>query len=373
MLNFNRIWVGRKLISHLAFWCVFIIIFTIAWGYSAGIPGGVPVYFVAILMLIPVHIIYFYTAAYWIIPKYLNERSYLKLIFAFAGCSITIAILFRADEIFIVDRYLFSKILEVNPKEKWQKLEGTIVEQFLKPYYIVNAFEQSNLIVWIAISIRFFKMWYEKKQVALQAELNFLKSQIHPHFLFNTLNNLYALTLSQSPKSPTIVLGLSDILRYMLYECHTETVLLNRDVEILESYISLEKIRYEERLDLTLSITGTLNNHRIAPLLMLPLVENAFKHGCSEMVEDPWVNIDLHILENRLIFKVSNGKTMYPTKNSDAHFGRIGLSNVQKRLDLLYKDRYHFNIYDEEEIFVAILDLDIGLEKATVEYLEKAK
>lgn len=360
-MNLRKINAKGRLLNHVAFWCLFIFLFTVAWGYGAGVPGGFPVAFTAVLMLIPVHMLYFYSTAYWIIPKYLHQRSYVKLLLAFIACSVAIAFLFRADEIFIVDPYLLTKILQDNPSAKWQKVEGTILQQFLEPYYIINAFEQSNIIIWIAISLRFFKMWYEKKQVALQAELNFLKGQIHPHFLFNTLNNLYSLTLNQSPKSPGIVLGLSNILRYMLYECNTENVLLSRDVEILESYVSLEKIRYEERLDLSLSITGDLSTHHIAPLLMLPLVENAFKHGTSEMVEEAWINIDIQIIENRLIFKVSNGKPPCPPKNMEVHFGKIGLSNVRKRLELLYKDAYQFNIYDEEEMFVAIFE--IGLDQ----------
>lgn len=349
---------GRA-INHLAFWSLCILLFTLAWGYGAGVPGGYKVSFVFALIIMPVHILYFYSVAYLIIPTFLYDRNYQKLILALCFCSIAAAFLFRATEIFIADPYLLSKILEDNPAAKWEKVQGTISQQFLKSYFIINAFEQSNIIVWIAISVKFFKMWYEKKQVALQTELNFLKGQLHPHFLFNTLNNLYALTLKQSPKSPSIVLGLSDILRYMLHECNTNSVLLSRDIEILESYISLEKIRYEERLDLTLSITGSLKGQFIAPLLMLPLVENAFKHGTSEMIEDAWVNVDIQVFDEKLIFKVSNGKPMKLPKNNELHFSKIGLSNVRKRLELLYKDAFEFNVYDEEDIFVAILEVDL--------------
>ena len=129
-------------------------------------------------------------------------------------------------------------------------------------------------------------MWYEKQRAALEAELNLLKGQLHPHFLFNTLNNLYALTLNQSSRSPSVVMGLSEILRYMLYEANRESVLLKRDVEILENYIGLEKIRYEDRLDLNFNISGISEEQKIAPLLILPLVENAFKHGTSERIGD---------------------------------------------------------------------------------------
>lgn len=357
-INFRKINRKSRSLNHLAFWSVWMALLTIAWGYGAEISYGVT--FIAVILIMPVHLFYFYSISYWVIPKFLNQRRYVKLFFAIIACTALTALLFRTIEIFLIEPFLFSKMLALNPDAKWAKLNGTITERFLNLRYLINAFEQSNIVIWIAISLRFFKMWYEKKQVALQAELNFLKGQIHPHFLFNTLNNLYALTLNQSPKSPAIVLGLSNILRYMLYECNTEYVPLTRDVEILENYVSLEKIRYDERLDLNLSITGNLSHHQIAPLLMLPLVENAFKHGTSEMIEDAWINIDIHVIENRLVFKVSNGKANNIPKDKLTHFDKIGLTNVRKRLDLLYAGAYQFNIYDEEEMFAVILAIDLN-------------
>lgn len=207
--------------------------------------------------------------------------------------------------------------------------------------------------------VKFFKMRHERKQLALQAELNFLKGQIHPHFLFNTLNNLYALTLNQSNKSPAVVLGLSEILRYMLYECNTDNVKLEREIEIIKNYISLEKIRYEDRLDVNININGNIQNKYIAPLLLLPLIENAFKHGIGETIIDPWINIEIAITESQLKFKVSNSKPLQ-AENNESHFEKIGLSNVQKRLDFLHKDGYQFHTYDEEEIYVAILEINLN-------------
>lgn len=199
-----------------------------------------------------------------------------------------------------------------------------------------------------------------KKQLELQTELDFLKGQIHPHFLFNTLNNLYALTLNQSSKSPLVVLGLSEILRYTLYECNTEKVLLSRDVDILKSYIILENIRYEERLELNLNITGNIKEQVITPLLMLPLVENAFRYGISETVQDAWINIDIHVSENRLKFKVSNSKPFKQTENDNIHFDKAGFQNVRKKLEFMYKDTHQFNFYDEGEIFVSILEINFN-------------
>jgi LytS/YehU family sensor histidine kinase len=246
-----------------------------------------------------------------------------------------------------------------NPNYKWRKLEGTVLEQYLKPIYIVNAFEQSNQLVWIAISIKFFVLWRADKQASLQAELNFLKNQIHPHFLFNTLNNIYSLALQQSKKSPFLVLKLSEILRYMLYECEEDRVDLRKDISILESYINVERIRYaEKRLDINLNIEGDFEGLTIPPLMMLTFVENAFKHGASEIPCDAWINIEIRTHRNKLTFKISNNK---PVKNIDdvPLASGIGLKNIKKRLELSCSDAYQLKIIDEGALFAVVLNLDL--------------
>jgi hypothetical protein len=349
--------IAKRIGMHCGFWMLCILVLTSS--YRPGLPSYA-IAFKTILMVMPVHICYFYAVAYWAIPRYLYSRRYLKLISAFLLCFLLAALMFRLLEILVIVPYIYNIFLAADPGFQWAKAGGDFWQQLVKPEYIINAFEQSNLVVWILISFRFFKLWHERRQVALQAELNFLKGQIHPHFLFNTLNNLYALTLSGSKDAPPIVMGLSNILRYMLYECKSETVSLSRDIEILQSYIGLEKIRYEGRLDLNINIEGAISGKRIAPLLMLPLVENAFKHGASEVLDDAWINIDLKVADNTLKFKISNSK---PDKEQSlangVHFGNIGLSNVRKRLDLLYPAAHTLQIIEEEELFVAILDIDL--------------
>jgi LytS/YehU family sensor histidine kinase len=202
-------------------------------------------------------------------------------------------------------------------------------------------------------------MWHFKQQAALQTELNFLKAQVHPHFLFNTLNNLYALSLKKSPRSPTAILGLSNILRYMLYECDTDRVYLKRDLEIIEHYIALEKLRYEDQLDLTISINGKIGQQTIAPLLMLPLVENAFKHGASEMVGNAWINVQIEIRDKHLKLKVSNSFPPQSVESRDDKREKIGLVNLQRRLRLLYPGTYDFKTFFDEDIFIAILEINL--------------
>jgi sensor histidine kinase YesM len=145
----------------------------------------------------------------------------------------------------------------------------------------------------------------------------------------------------------------------MLYECSTESISLKRDIEIIESYIALEKLRYEERLELNLSVSGEIADIEIAPLLMLPLVENAFKHGTSEKVGEAWISIDISVKSNFLKLKISNSKPDSLPEDIMRHKGNIGLSNVKKRLDILYPDAHELKLFDEDEMFVAILEIQL--------------
>jgi hypothetical protein len=345
-----------RLLRHIAFWMLATAALTLT--YGIGMPNY-EVAFYVILEFMPIHMLYFYAVSSWAIPRYFYTKKYIKLFLAVLSCTFLAALAFRLLEITVADPYIYKMAVANNEPFVWHKLVGTFWEQLGKRVYIINALEQSNLVIWIALFIKFIMMWYDKRQVATQAELNFLKSQIHPHFLFNTLNNLYALTLNQSTESPAVVLGLSNILRYMLYECSTDEVPLKRDVEILESYIGLEKIRYEQRLDLNFSVTGNIQNQRIPPLLMLPLVENAFKHGTSETIHGAWININLQVSDKKLVFKVSNSKPETTPEDSEQHFGKIGLSNVRKRLELLHNPANQLHVYEEEDLYVTILELDL--------------
>lgn len=355
-MGYKKVWHLRKqILPHLLFWIACTACLTLL--FTVGLPSYT-IGFSLVLMLLPVHILYFYTVRNVLVPRFLFTRRCLllgiSLIFIMSLC----ALLYRLIEILFADPYLYEKLRRLNPEFKWKKIEGSFSQQLWNKQYMMLALEQSNSVVWIGLVIKFVGMWFERKQVALSSELNFLKAQIHPHFLFNTLNNLYSLTLKNSPDSPEVVLGLSEILRYMLYECNSDLVPLKRDIEIIKSYIKLEKIRYEDRLDLNLNISGDILNKSIAPLLMIPLIENAFKHGASEMTEGAWINIDLEVSGNRLKFKVSNGRPPKEGNDSRSHFEKIGVSNVRKRLELIYPGSYDFTIYDEEEIYVAILEIN---------------
>lgn len=347
---------NNRVLQHLLFWLAAIAGLTIIYGI------GFPSYWLTlavVLISLPPQLFFFYTVAYVGMPRLLFRKKYIAFLFFLTACMLLCAVVYRITEILVVDPMLYAAFKKMDPSYVWHKLDGTFTEQLMKHNYFTGALEQANTVVWIGIAIKLFKMWYEKRQVALQAELDFLKGQVHPHFLFNTLNNLYALTLHQSPQSPKVVLGLSEILRYMLYECNADTVMLTRDVEILESYVALEKIRYEQRLDLSFSMNGEISDQKIAPLLVLPLLENAFKHGASEDMDMPWININLQVKDNLFKFKIANSKPEQQPTDAKKHFGKIGLGNVRKRLELLYPGAHVLRTVDEEDTFVAILEIQL--------------
>ena len=195
----------------------------------------------------------------------------------------------------------------------------------------------------------------DAQQEKVVAQLQLLRAQLHPHFLFNTLNNIYAFALQSSPKTPAMILRLSSLLSYMLYECKGEEVLLEKEVEVMKDYIDLEKERYGDKIDVSVNIVGDLCDKYICPLLILPFLENAFKHGTSEQFGRPWMSLDMSLKDNLLKCKVVNSKNEYVPH----HQNGVGIDNVKKRLELLYHDKYDLKLSDEGDFFVVSLTLEL--------------
>jgi len=196
------------------------------------------------------------------------------------------------------------------------------------------------------------------KDVVRESELQFLKSQINPHFLFNNLNNLYSYTLEQSPKAPEIILELSSVLRYMLYECKAEYVHLQKEVENLQNYIQLSELQIEERGKVTFTQQGIEGDYFIAPLILIVFIENAFKHSTASQSRD--IHIDIHLqltTSGRLHFHCSN--TFQQQTNTDQLAKGIGLENVRKRLALMYPDSHELNINSTNDQFEVNLHMQL--------------
>jgi LytS/YehU family sensor histidine kinase len=190
-----------------------------------------------------------------------------------------------------------------------------------------------------------------------QAELNYLKSQTNPHFLFNTLNNIYSLSIDKSDLAPESILRLSKILRYMLYEAGGEYIAIEQELKIISDYIALEKLRYDESLRVNFNYDIEDMKQALPPLLLIPLVENAFKHGVSETRNNPFVDIHLSVNKRQLDFAVKNSSEKLPEEGAVKE--NIGLSNLRRQLELLYKE-FNLSVQQGESVFNTTLKINLA-------------
>ncbi|RNC83651.1 MAG: hypothetical protein ED557_07645 [Balneola sp.] len=189
-----------------------------------------------------------------------------------------------------------------------------------------------------------------------ETELKFLRSQINPHFLFNSLNNIYSLSVTKSEKTPDMLVKLSSMLRYLIYECNVDKVSLEKEIEYISNYIELQKLKDDQISNIHFNHQG--NNAEISPMLLMPFVENAFKHSKIEDTDKSWIDISLEVKESgKLCFKVENSIPPIPTTKDET--GGVGIANVKKRLQLLYPERHSINFF--EDIYQYKIELSIEL------------
>jgi two-component system LytT family sensor kinase len=322
---------------HILFWIVwyFFYIFTYSLGFFE------KTQFIYNLYLLPVRMAATYSLIYWILPKFLFTKKYL----AFFILTIIHGVLFGLAITYTLGYASGTKIVDILP--------------FIRPLVL------NYQIPATAVAIYMFKRWYLIQQYTLnlqneklESELKLLKSQIHPHFLFNTLNNLYALTLKKSDKAPDMVIQLSNLLEYSLYSGKEEEVELNEELKQLNGYIDLEKLRYGKRLNIKATIPAQHDGLMIAPLMLLPFVENSFKHGASNDIVSPFIEITANITDERLYFKVRNSYQPVSGKQDNYKEG-IGLSNVKRRLELLYAGKHELIINQHDNVFEVNLILEL--------------
>ena len=225
--------------------------------------------------------------------------------------------------------------------------------------YFLGTVFTGLIFVFLSIVLKFTTDWFLNERIQrdlenqrLSAELSFLKSQINPHFLFNSLNSIYSLAYQRSETTPEAILKPSEIMRYMLYECNDNKVSLAKELQYLHNYIDLQKIRFGKKSYIDFKVNGEVDGQQIVPLLLIPFIENAFKHG---IVNDPLspIHLLIEIDEDHLHFYIQNKKH---NNNRDA-MGGIGLNNVKRRLDLLYPGKYNLIINDEADTYTSELSL----------------
>lgn len=339
--------IRRFKLDHVFFWALYAFFWSIL--FTPGV-GMVAAYLNSCIILL-FHALVCYVNNYFLIPEFLFKRKYI--VYLSTIILSIFAILFPLAIIF----HKFFSLDQESKNSIWSLT-----------FFLFNF---SSVVFSVAISsvIKLFKSWYirdqahkDLKKLTVETELKFLKSQINPHFLFNSLNSLYALTLMSSEKAPDVVLKLSNILRYVLYEgASQKKVPFVKEIEYLESYLELEKLRLGERVRVDLEIIGNFEEKYIEPMLFINFVENGFKHGAAGNLKGAWVEVKLEYSEdNKLLLDVKNSVGKSKITKDKTYVGGIGLANTKKRLNLLYPGKHDLNITETEKQFEVRLIIDLA-------------
>lgn len=299
----------------------------------------------------PLDVVFFlnYAAAvmiidYYLFPKYLYQNKY-GAFFLQLGLLIVLVI--------FVEEYILEQLFY--PETRGSRFTGFFIGMLdvLPVIAILSGFK----LAWDVI--RKQREVEELRASVKDSELSFLKSQINPHFLFNNLNNLYAYALENSSKTPTIILELSSVLRYMLYECSEEYVPLHKELEQLKNYVRLNTLQIEERGEIELDLPeSTPGAYKIAPLIFMVFIENAFKHSMASLAEQIQISISIHLEKgNTLVFNCENDYRQI--SNNEKVAQGIGLENVKKRLEYLYPESHELHIDDSNDRFKVELRLEL--------------
>jgi len=301
-----------------------------------------------------------YGLMYWVIPKFILTGKYARAVLSVMILFILTGGVSALVSLTIIDYFTHLLFMQYVSSPSLSHMPVS-VRIFLA---WISGLRGSITIGGLAASIKLMKYFYEKQQQALVlqqektvAELQSLKAQLHPHFLFNTLNNIYAHAQDTAPVAADMVFGLSTLLRYMLYDCNVPMVPLKQEVGMLMEYVELEKKRYDNQLEIAVQLPNDLEKLMIAPLLLLPFVENCFKHGTSNVLEKPWINIHLTIKNELMQFKLVNGKAPHIASTT----GGIGINTARKRMALLYPKQHDLEIIEEEEMYIVNLSLKLKL------------
>jgi len=332
----------NTLLIHIIFWLGYLaligVVFSgrddIAWALRFGV-----------IIIIPQMIIA-YVNMEILIPRFLITKQY-GVYFGF--------VLLCFVGLYVYDQWVANIIFDIGPgsfrgggPRQGKPLSATGFGPRFQYMRFFMHFTQTLAIFFLSTAYKTARIALHREKEAallksenLQSELKFLKSQINPHFLFNALNNIYTLSMLGSKKTPEMILKLSDMLRYILYDCQEDKVSLQKEIDYIWNYVGLQKLKekHSRRIEIDISVDGQL---KIAPMLLIPFIENAFKHGDIFIANSGWMNIQLSTDSSRLHFLVRN--SLPGREFTKDRAGGIGLENVQKRLDMLYKDAYELKI-----------------------------
>ena len=338
----------KRLLFHILFWLIYYL-----WSSYVTASFDYKFYraFMSEAITLPLKIVVAYFLLYYLLPKYILTGRYKKLIIIFFLLALTAGFIFRILQGAIILPVFYPQ----RPFTPWD------IGRFM--WALFEIFSISAILLSIKLFILKFESMQREKELEnekLQTELSFLKAQINPHFLFNTLNNIYGLSLKNSPQTSDSILKLSELLRFILYDGSMPEIKIIDEIKIINDYIELEKLRYGERLNINFKIDIDNQNQMIAPLILLSFIENSFKHGASESRFNSSINISLLLKYGYLTFSVINSK-----EGGGYNDNGIGLKNIRRQLELIYESRHSINIQNLKDIFELKLTVNL-LEHANI-------
>lgn len=349
-------WFFRYKLYHLPFWFLYHYLWWI-------VTLGNPVKVFQTIVILPYALKYsfyvifqalaVYFNLYFLIPKYL-EKSRFGLYISYLALTVVCATLC------VVSGYYISAYVS------GQTIASLYGENSCFNTFLSNALPSTMASMTLAMSIKLTKNWIRTRQrqqllekEKLETELMFLKNQFNPHFLFNTINSIFFLIHRNPDRASASLAKFSDLLRYQLYECNDQQIPLSKEIAYLENFIELERLRQNANVELSVTIDPVYADHlSIAPFIVMTFVENAFKHVSHHHDRRNWIDLTLSLQGSDLTLWVANSTTHDPLYEAISHSG-IGLKNVQRRLDLLYPDRYELNVHRNNDLFRIHLRLSL--------------
>jgi two-component system, LytTR family, sensor kinase len=342
----------KPVIYHALYWIFNVLFFTVIW-WSRNDYKYFFLYLQENAAYLPGGMIFTYFSVYYLIPRFFFRNKILLYIFL----QLLVLLLYPVVSN-LVSAYFISPVL-LGIEAKYLFYYGYL------SIILILVFDIFPLAGVIVLS-RFKKEAIARQKAELEktatelklreAELKLLKAQIHPHFLFNTLNNIYSLSLEKSEKTSDLLIRLADMLSYIIYDCNTERVSLAKEIEFIKSFIELQRIRYYN-CDISLKIDVELNSLQIAPMILHTFVDNAFKHGADRDAKNPWIKISITSKNGFLFFSILNS-TRDDEPESDKLTG-IGIANVMKRLELIYPERHDLVINNSDRKYSVFLKLEL--------------
>ncbi|MCG6189294.1 sensor histidine kinase [Maribellus maritimus] len=339
-LNFKDIFnqfIRNRILQHILFWALSFLILVNILKVSAEIKK-IDLIYTAVFHL-PVFLIVYLNLKV-LFPYFLEKGRY----FLFVVLALTVIAVGAGFYLILFNQwidYIFTGYYFIAFYSFWD----------ISLYYLIYIFLTSLL--------RLARGWFKLQEIEnerAETELKALRSQINPHFLFNSLNSIYSLSRKNSPAVPEKIVQLSDLMRHIIYESDANFIPLEKEIEMVRNYIELQNLRTVKTEKINLEIKGDIQNKKIAPLVFLPFVENSFKHGLKSGAENAYVNICVRIRETDIVFEIENTKGDSPVL-TDSKYKGIGIQNVKKRLELLYPNAHKFEITEDEKRFKVFLQI----------------